>query len=100
MRPDAFIYLFIIIIIIFSIKHIWLRAVGGFGFLIHSDFLVEVVIVLRVVGGGGCGYGFLGLLLVVVELGLKSRKKKKRNAGSNHILLCSVSGWVHYFGKK
>ena len=100
-RPDAFIYLFIIIIIIiFSIKHIWLGAVGEFGFLIHSDFLVEVVIVLRVVGGGGCGYGFLGLLLVVVELGLKSRKKKKRNAGSNHILLCSVSGWVHYFGKK
>ena len=71
-----FIYLFIIIII-FSIKHIWLRAVGGFGFLIHSDFLVEVVIVLRAVGGGGCGYGFLGLPLVVVELGLKSRKKKK-----------------------
>ena len=80
-----------------SVKHIWLRAIGGFGFLIHSDFLVEVVVVLRVVGGG-CG--FLGLLLVVVELGLKSSKKKKRNAGSNHILLCSVSGWVHYFGKK
>ena len=69
----------------------WLRAVGGFGFLIHSDFLVEVVVVLRVVSGGGCGCGFLGLPLVVVELGLKSRKKK-RNAGSNHILLCSVSG--------
>ena len=85
-----------------SIKHIWLRAIGGFGFLIHSNFLVEVVVVLRDVGGGGGGYccGFLGLPLVVVELGLKSRKKKKRNAGSNHILLCSVSGWVHYFGKK
>ena len=27
-----------------SIKHIWLRAVGGFGFLIHLDFF-----------GGGCG---------------------------------------------
>ena len=27
-----------------SIKHIWLRAIGGFGFLIHSDFF-----------GGGCG---------------------------------------------
>ena len=30
-------------------------------------FLVEVVVVLRVVGGGGCG--FLGLPLVVVKLG-------------------------------
>ena len=60
----------------FSIKHIWLRAISGFGFLIHSDFLVEVVVVLRVVGGG-CG--FLGLLLVVVvELGLKSKKEKGR----------------------
>ena len=59
----------------FSIKHIWLRAVSGFGFLIHSDFLVEVVVVLRAVGGG-CG--FLGLPLVVVELGLKSRKEKGR----------------------
>ena len=59
----------------FSIKHIWLRAVSGFGFLIHSDFLVEVVVVLRVVGSG-CG--FLGLPLVVVELGLKSRKEKGR----------------------
>ena len=39
----------------------WLRAVGGFGFLIHLDFLVEVVVVLRVVGSGGCGCGFLGL---------------------------------------
>ena len=50
----------------FSIKHIWLRAVGGFGFLIYSDFLVEVVGVLRAVGGGGCGCGLLGLPLVVV----------------------------------
>ena len=47
----------------------WLRAVGGFRFLIHLDFFVEVVVVLRVVGGGGCGCGFLGSLLVVVELG-------------------------------
>ena len=46
------------------------KGVGGFGFLIHSDFLVEVVVMLRAVGGGGCGYGFLGLSLVVVELGL------------------------------
>ena len=42
-----------------------MKAVGRFGFLIHSDFLVEVVVVLRavwwwrlwisrfVVGGGG-----------------------------------------------
>ena len=47
----------------------WLRAVGGFGFLIHSDFWVEVMVVLRAVGGGGRSCGFLGLLLVVVELG-------------------------------
>ena len=48
----------------------WLRAVGGFGFFIHSDFLVEVVAVLRAVSGGGCGCGFLGLpLVVVVDLG-------------------------------
>ena len=32
-------------------------------------FLVEVVVVLRAVGGRGCGCGFLGLPLVVVELG-------------------------------
>ena len=38
--------------------------------LVHLDFLVEVVVVLRSAGGGGgCGCGFLGLLLVVVELG-------------------------------
>ena len=48
---------------------IWLRAISGFRFLIHSDFMVEVVVVLRPVGGGGCGCGFLGLPLVVVELG-------------------------------
>ena len=50
----------------------WLRAISGFGFLIHSDFLMEVVVVLRAVGGGGCGCGcgFLGLpLMVVVKLG-------------------------------
>ena len=29
---------------------------------------MEVVVVLRVVGGGGCGCGFMGLWLVVVEL--------------------------------
>ena len=46
-----------------------MRAIGAFGFLIHLDFLVEVVIVLRAVGGGGCGCGFLDLPLVVVELG-------------------------------
>ena len=54
----------------FSIKHIWLRAVGGFGFLSHSDFVVEVVVMLKVVGGGGCGCGFLDLPLVVVEVEL------------------------------
>ena len=30
---------------------------------------MEVVVMLRAVGGGGCGCGFLGLPLVVVELG-------------------------------
>ena len=73
MRPDASSFFFFFFSS--SIKHIWLRAVGGSGFLIHLDFLVEVVVVLRVVGGG-CG--FLGLSLVVVELGLKSRKEKGR----------------------
>ena len=55
MRPDASSFFFFFFS--FSIKHIWLRAVGGFGFLIHSDFLVEVVVVLKAVGGGGCGCG-------------------------------------------
>ena len=69
----------------FFYKHIWLRAAGGFGFLIHLDFLVKVVVVfvVRAVGGGDCGYGFLGLLLVVVEqgfdvAGFEERKKKKK----------------------
>ena len=30
---------------------------------------MEVVIVLRAIGGRGCGCGFLGLSLEVVELG-------------------------------
>ena len=37
--------------------------------MIHSDFLVEVVIVLRDVSGGGFGCGFLGSPLVVVDSG-------------------------------
>ena len=47
-----------------------MKAIGGFGFLIHLDLLVEVVVVLRAIGGGGCGCGcgFMGLWLVVVEL--------------------------------
>ena len=65
-RPDDFSFSFFFSP---SIKHIWLRTIGGFGFLIHSDFLVEVVVVLRAVGGGGCGCGFLGLSLVVVDEG-------------------------------
>ena len=67
MRPNASSFFFFFFSS--SIKHIWLRAVGDFGFLIHLDFLVEVVVVLKVVGGGGCGCGFLDLPLVVVELG-------------------------------
>ena len=39
-----------------------------------------------------------GLPLVVVELGFGVAGFE--DAGSNHILLCSVSGWVHHFGKK
>ena len=51
--------------------------------MIHLDFLVEVVVVLRAVGGGDYGYGFLGLPLVVVEqgfdvVGFEERKKKKK----------------------
>ena len=47
----------------------------GLGFLclwVFVGFLVELVVVLRAVGGGGCGCdcGFLGLLSVVVELGI------------------------------
>ena len=41
----------------------WLRAIGGFGFLIHSEFLVEVVVVgfwVFAVGGGGAGFGSIG----------------------------------------
>ena len=30
---------------------------------------MEVVVVLRAIGGGGCGSGFLGLPLVVEQLG-------------------------------
>ena len=68
MRPDASSFYFLFFSS--SIKHIWLRAVGGFGFLIHLDFLVEVVVVLKAVGGGGCGCGFLDLPLVVMEVEL------------------------------
>ena len=68
MRPDASSFFFFFFSS--SIKHIWLKAIGGFGFLIHSDFLVEVVVLLRAVGGGGCGCGFLDFSLVVVEVEL------------------------------
>ena len=85
MRPDAS----------SSIKHIWLRAIGGFGFLIHSNFLVEVVVVLRAVGGGGGGYccGFLGLPLVVVELGFnvaRFEEQKRKGTRVATIFLCVV----------
>ena len=39
-----------------------------------------------------------GLPLVVVDLGFDVARFE--DAGSNHFLLCSVSGWVHHFGKK
>ena len=96
MRPNASSFFFFFFSS--SIKHIWLRAVGDFGFWIHLDFLVEVVVVLKAVGGGGCGCGFLDLPLVVVELGFGVARFE--DVGNNHILLCSVSGWVHHFGKK
>ena len=103
MRPDTFFSLFFLFLLLhssffsffffffFSIKHIWLRAVSGFGFLIHSDFLVEVVVVLRVVGSG-CG--FLGLPLVVVELGLKSRKEKNTRVAAMIFCVVSVYGSI------
>ena len=56
--------------LIFVILVFDLRILGfGFGFSMFVGFLVELVVVLRAVGGGGCGCGFLGLPLVVVELG-------------------------------
>ena len=71
-----------------------MRAVGGFGFLIDSDFLVEVVVVLRVVGGGGCGCGFLGLSLVVVELGFGEagfEEQKRKGTRVATVFFCAVS---------
>ena len=52
----------IFVILVFDLR------ILGFGFSMFVGFLVEVVVVLRAVGGGGCGCGFLGLPLVVVEL--------------------------------
>ena len=84
-----------------SIKHIWLKAVGRFGFLIHSDFLVEVVAVLRAIGGGGCGCGFLGLPLVVVKLGFdvagfeeQEKKKKGTRVATIFFYVVSVGGSI------
>ena len=81
-----FFFFFFLFYFYSSIKHIWLRAVGRFGFLIHLDFLVEVVVVLRAIGGGGCGCGFLGLPLVMVKLGFdvagfEEQKNKKKERG-------------------
>ena len=70
----------------------WLRAIGGFGFLIHLDFLVEVVVVLRAVGSGGCG--FLGLPLVVVELGFGEagfEEQKRKGTRVATVFFCAVS---------
>ena len=43
-----------------------------------------------------------GLPLMVVDEGfaVDGGGAKFEDADSNHILLCSVSGWVHHFGKK
>ena len=95
MRPDASSFFFSFFFYS-SIKHIWLKAVGRFGFLIHSDFLVEVVAVLRAIGGGGCGCGFLGLPLVVVKLGFdvagfEEQEKKKKGTRVATIFFCVVS---------
>ena len=74
-----------------------MRAVGGFGFLIHSNFLVEVVVVLRAVGGGGGGYGcgILGLpLVVVVELGFgeaRFEEQKRKGMQVATVFFCAVS---------
>ena len=71
-----------------------LRAVGGFGFLIHSDFLVKAVVVLRAVGGGGCGCGFLGLPLVMVELGFsvaELEEQKRKGTRVATVIFCVVS---------
>ena len=78
----------------------WLRAIGAVGFLIHLDFLVEVVIVLRAVGGGGCGCGFLGLLLVVVvelgfgEVGFEEQKRKGMRVATIFFCVVSVGGSI------
>ena len=76
-------------------------------------FLVEVVVVLRVVGGGGCSCGFLGLQLVVVELrfgvtgyrcciGRKCLVRGKRNPPRVPTISkqCGVSGWAPPFWQK
>ena len=74
---------------------------------------------LRAVGGGGRSCGFLGLPLVVVELGcwwwilglplvvvemgfgvVGFKEQKRKGMWVATIILCSVSGWVHHFGKK
>ena len=63
--------------------------------LLCLDFLVEVVVVLRAVGGGGYGCGFLGLPLVVVELGFGvagfEEQEKKKGTWVATIFYCVVS---------
>ena len=61
------------------------------------SLLVEVVVVLRAVGGGGCGCGcgFLGLPLVVVvelgfgEVGFEEQKRKGMRVAT--VFFCAVS---------
>ena len=92
MRPDAFLFIYLLLLF-FSIKHIWLRVIGGFGFLIHSDFLVEVMVVLRAIGSSGCGCGFLGLPLVVVELGFdeaRFEEQKRKGTRVATVFFCAV----------
>ena len=67
--------------------------------MIHSDFLVEVAVVLRAVGGGSCGCGFLGLPLVVVELGFgvagfEEQKRKGSRVATRIFCIVSVGGSI------
>ena len=85
------IYLFIIIIF-FNQTHLvkgcwWVWIFDSLGFF-----------------GGGCdcveGYWWWWLWLWISGFAIGGGGVGFEDTDSNHILLCSVSGWVHYFGKK